>query len=62
MNAQEAEQLRQRWSLGPAGQRLGEGAGLGLAIVSRYAALLGAHLSLKTAPSGQGLQAKVTFS
>ena len=61
MTPQEAEQLGQRWSMGPAGQRLGEGAGLGLAIVSRYAALLGARLSLKTAPSGQGLLAKVTF-
>jgi two-component system sensor histidine kinase TctE len=62
MNAQEAEQLRLRWALGPAGQRLGEGAGLGLAIVSRYAELLGARLSLEAAPGGLGLQAKVTFA
>ena len=62
MTAQEAEQLRQRWALGPAGQRLGEGAGLGLAIVSRYAGLLGARLSLEAVSSGQGLHAKVTFS
>ena len=62
MTAQEAEQLRQRWALGSAGQRLGEGAGLGLAIVSRYADLLGARLSLQAAQSGQGLCAKVTFS
>ena len=62
LSPQEAEQLRQRWALGPAGQRLGEGAGLGLAIVSRYADLLGARFSLEAAPSGQGLCAKVTFS
>jgi two-component system sensor histidine kinase TctE len=47
LTAQEAEQLRQRWVRGPAGQRLGEGAGLGLAIVSRYAELLGARFSLE---------------
>ena len=29
LSAPEAAQLRQRWALGPAGQRLGEGAGLG---------------------------------
>ena len=62
LSPQEAEQLRQRWTLGSAGQRLGEGAGLWLAIVSRYAELLGARFSLEAAPSGQGLQAKVTFS
>ena len=62
LTAQEAEQLRQRWALGPAGQRLGEGAGLGLAIVSRYAELLGARFSLEAVSSGQGLHAQVTFS
>ena len=36
--------LMQRWAQGPAGQKLGQGAGLGLAIVARYAALLGAQL------------------
>ena len=61
MNLLETDQLRQRWALGPAGQRLGEGAGLGLAIVSRYTELLGAQLSLNTAPGGRGLQATVTF-
>jgi two-component system, OmpR family, sensor histidine kinase TctE len=62
LSPQEAEQLRQRWTLGPAGLQLGEGTGLGLAIVSRYADLLGARFSLEAAPSGQGLQAKVTFA
>lgn len=62
MTTQEAEQLRQRWALGPAGQRLGEGAGLGLAIVSRYAELMDARFSLGNSPSGQGLCASVTFA
>jgi len=61
MNVQEAEQLRQRWSLGPAGQRLGEGAGLGLAIVSRYAALLGGYFELRAAQTKSGLCASVSF-
>ena len=61
MSLVEAEQLRQRWALGPAGQRLGEGAGLGLAIVSRYAELLGAQFSLNASPGSHGLQATVTF-
>ena len=62
LTTHEAEQLRQRWALGSAGQRLGEGAGLGLAIVSRYAELLGARFTLEAAPRGQGLCARVTFS
>ena len=62
MTAPAAAQLRQRWALGPAGQRLGEGAGLGLAIVSRYTELLGAQFSLNASPGGHGLQATVTFS
>ncbi|NQW94071.1 MAG: sensor histidine kinase N-terminal domain-containing protein [Polaromonas sp.] len=62
MTAPAAAQLRQRWALGLAGQRLGEGAGLGLAIVSRYAELLGAQFSLNASPGGHGLQATVTFS
>lgn len=61
MTLLEAEQLRQRWALGPAGQLLGEGAGLGLAIVSRYAEVLSAQFSLNASPGSQGLQATVTF-
>jgi two-component system sensor histidine kinase TctE len=62
MTPQEAEQLRQRWALGPAGQRLGEGAGLGLAIVSRYAELLGARFELSAGQGASGLCARVTFT
>ena len=61
LSALDAEQLRERWTLGPAGQRLGEGAGLGLAIVSRYVELLGACLSLEAAHEKSGLRVCVTF-
>lgn len=47
-------QLLARWRQGGAGRRLGEGAGLGLAIVSRHAALLGAALAIEPGPGGQG--------
>lgn len=56
-----AEQLRQRWAQGPAGQRLGEGAGLGLAIVSRYAELLGARFQLEATDDQTGLRASLVF-
>ena len=40
---------------------LREGAGLGLAIVSEYARLLGARLALEPGPQGLGLAVRVTF-
>ena len=55
-------ELSHRWSQGPAGQRLGEGAGLGLAIVSKYAELLGARLEMGVAEGGSGLRASVWFT
>ena len=61
LGGQDAVQLGQRWAQGPAGQRLGEGAGLGLAIVGRYAELLGASFGLQAAPGG-GLRAFLRFS
>ena len=52
--------LMQRWAQGPAGQKLGQGSGLGLSIVARYAELLGAELRLEAAePSG--LRVSVEF-
>jgi two-component system sensor histidine kinase TctE len=57
----EAAQLTQRWTQGPPGQALGQGAGLGLAIVGRYAELLGARLSLEGGAQGVGLCASVRF-
>ena len=62
LSALDAEQLRHRWTLGHAGQRLGEGAGLGLAIVSRYAELLGARFSLESVDGAPGLRARVVFA
>ena len=62
MSVLEAEQLRQRWALGPAGLRLGEGAGLGLAIVSRYAELLNARFELRAAQKSNGLCASISFA
>lgn len=62
LSAPEAERLRSRWTLGAAGQRLGEGAGLGLAIVSRYAELLDARFSLDAVDGGPGLRASVRFA
>lgn len=56
----EAERLTQRWVQGGQGQRVGEGAGLGLAIVSRYAQLLGATFELTPAPGG-GLRASIVL-
>lgn len=44
-----------RWAQGAQGRRLGEGAGLGLAIVARYVELLQGRFSLHQAPGGHGL-------
>ena len=49
------EQITQRWAQGRAGVRLGTGVGLGLAIASRYAALMNGTLELKAGPDGRGL-------
>ena len=62
LSAREAEQLRSRWLQGAAGRQLGQGAGLGLAIVSRYAELLGARFSLDAVAGGPGLCASVAFT
>ena len=61
LSESDASDLRHRWTLGPAGQRLGQGAGLGLAIVSRYAELLGARFTLDKVDGESGLQAAVYF-
>ena len=61
LSESDTAQLSRRWKQGAAGQRLGAGAGLGLAIVSRYAELLGARFSLETVAGGPGLHASVSF-
>jgi len=53
--------LTQRWTQGTQGHKLGQGAGLGLAIVRRYAALLNAQFSLEPGTGGQGLSARLRF-
>ncbi len=59
--APQRQALRQRWVQGREGERLGEGAGLGLGIVARYAELLGARLTLLPAPHGRGLCVQLAF-
>ncbi len=59
--ADERRRLVRRWAQGPIGERLGEGAGLGLAIVTRYAELMHARLELADGADGQGLRASVVF-
>ncbi len=58
---EDAAALTQRWTLGRAGQRLGEGAGLGLAIVRRYAELLRAEFRLVAVSQGTGVCAELRF-
>jgi len=53
--------LMKRWAQGPAGQKLGQGAGLGLAIVARYAKLLGAELGFAKASHDGGLRVSIAF-
>lgn len=52
---------QQRGIQGPAGKRLGQGAGLGLSIAARCAEALGATLRLEAGPGGQGLCAQLVF-
>jgi len=61
LSAEDRQRLPQRGAQGSAGHQLGLGAGLGLAIVSRYAELLGARFRLDPAPEGSGLCARVVF-
>ncbi len=55
------ESLLQRWSQGQAGEALGQGAGLGLAIVAEYARILGAALCLDVGEGGCGLRVRLCF-
>ncbi|WP_287878313.1 MULTISPECIES: sensor histidine kinase [Acidovorax] len=56
------QEVHQRWVQGQEGKRLGQGAGLGLAIVARYAELLGAHHEFVPGPGGVGLCARLVLS
>ena len=56
-----AKQLQQRWARGQGSERLQGGAGLGLAIVARYAALMGATFTLDNDEASGGLRASLTL-
>ncbi|THU02491.1 histidine kinase [Lampropedia puyangensis] len=51
--------MMQRSTQGSDGELLGQGAGLGLFLVARYARLLGSHLQLDSGEGGRGLKASV---
>lgn len=53
--ASEQARLMERGAQGLEGARLGQGAGLGLSIVARYAQLLDAQLRMEPGPDGSGL-------
>ena len=53
--------LMQRWAQGSEGVKLGQGAGLGLSIVTRYVALLGAELAFTPATPEGGLRVSIAF-
>ena len=59
LDEQERRHLLQRGVRGLHAQRLGEGAGLGLAIVGKFAEVMGATFALDEAPGGRGLRASV---
>lgn len=57
----ERERILQRWVRGEEREWMGEGAGLGMAIVSRYAQLLGARFELGSGAGGVGLKAGIVL-
>jgi two-component system sensor histidine kinase TctE len=59
MSAQDMLFWGERWALGVAGQRVGEGVGLGLSIVRRYTELLGAEFTLAPGADGRGVCASL---
>ncbi len=56
-----ATQLQQRWARGQGSERMQGGAGLGLAIVVRYAALMGARFTLDKDETLGGLRASLAL-
>lgn len=61
IDAAQRATLTSRWRQGADGLARGLGAGLGLAIVQRYAQLMQADFSLDTGEGGRGLRASVAF-
>jgi two-component system, OmpR family, sensor histidine kinase TctE len=58
---EEQMKMMQRGAQGDAGQLLGEGVGLGLALVAQYARLMGARMTLASGPNGVGWICRITF-
>ena len=56
------EQLVARGAQGQLGHLLGQGAGLGLALVAQYATLMDAHMALGSGPDGRGWVCAIHFS
>jgi two-component system sensor histidine kinase TctE len=61
LDERQRQQPPRRWERGATGVESGDGAGLGLAIASRYADLLGGSLRLEPGIGGRGLRAIVTL-
>ncbi|HVZ43705.1 MAG TPA: sensor histidine kinase [Ramlibacter sp.] len=59
--ADQQANLVDRGVQGEPGQLLGEGAGIGLALVSQYARLLGARMVLASGPDGRGWRCEIVF-
>jgi two-component system sensor histidine kinase TctE len=59
LNLEERSRLQQREVRGLHGQQLGQGAGLGLAIVGKFAEVMNATFELGEVPGGRGLRASV---
>ena len=57
LDAAQRANVQGRWTQGLDGVRLGAGVGLGLAIASRYATLMGGSLALEEGAGGRGLRA-----
>lgn len=53
--------MMQRGLQGEAGQLLGEGVGLGLALVAQYSHLMGARMTLGSGPDGVGWASRIAF-
>jgi two-component system, OmpR family, sensor histidine kinase TctE len=61
LTLEQRRHLMQRGVRGIASDRLGQGAGLGLAIVAKFAQVMNATFELGDVPGGPGLRATVIF-
>jgi two-component system sensor histidine kinase TctE len=57
----ERDRILQRWVKAEPNHWMNEGKGLGLAIVARYAQLLGARLEMQSGPNGVGLEVGIVI-